>query len=76
MSTLTDDQLDNAFQEIAEAEAKVLGLQHRLLEKLGWTYTSNTPKSIWRWVKTLADGRILITGMADALDIEEGRFDF
>jgi hypothetical protein len=41
-----------------------------VLASCGWKHTSDTPDSVWRWVKTLPDGRTLMVDKCTALALE------
>lgn len=55
---------------IADLRSHLKTAEHSFLEQHGWRYTSSTPDSVWRWVKTIDDGTMIMTGHADALAME------
>lgn len=40
------------------------------LSALGWRHTSATPDCVWRWVKQLPDGTMLMCDQRSALSVE------
>lgn len=61
------------FDQLADLEAQTADLGAGALVYCGWKHTSDTPDFVWRWVKTLPDGRILMVDQVAALNIERNQ---
>lgn len=58
------------FEKLDDMESQLVTAREGTLSACGWKHTSDTPDSVWRWVKTLPDGRTLMVGLGTALNLE------
>lgn len=58
------------YEVIESAEHHLEDAKRRFLEKHGWNYTCQTPSCHWLWVKTLPDGRVVMTDMDFAISMQ------
>lgn len=59
--------LDDINLKIEDLESE----RRQWLRRHGWTYTSNTPGSLWLWEKKLDDGRTVLVDEKSALVIAD-----
>lgn len=58
------------FDNIRESREQIDFREGELLKSLGWTYTSQTPGSLWMWMKKLPNGHIYLVIATTATYIE------
>lgn len=61
--------IESDYAEIENAIIAVHTLKDGFLRRRGWEPTYEIA-SLWLWKKTLADGRVLLLSMADAISME------
>jgi hypothetical protein len=61
------------FANLDDLESQLECSRIDVLSACGWKYTSDTPDSVWRWVKTLPDGRTLMVSECTALRLERAQ---
>lgn len=66
-----DDDQPTPLEEIQYKREALAADERRLLEKLGWKYTSNTPGCLWLFERTMPDGRVLLVDQSTAVWITE-----
>jgi hypothetical protein len=64
MSMVTKSELNALYEEL-KTETR------RLLAAHGFSYTCNTPGSLWLYEKRMPDGRVLLVSESTALDMVE-----
>lgn len=56
---------------IDRAREHLESLKQQYLTERGWTYSSDTPGSIWLFSKKLRDGRTIVCRADDAMGMQE-----
>lgn len=72
---MTDTEILRAFADLADREGQIHIDRQKLLQKMGWEYTSDTPGSLWVYQKTLPDGRVAICNASTAEEFEMANLD-
>ena len=58
------------YKDVVKARQELFSIQREFLRDSGWGYSCDFPDSVWRWSKTLDDGRVLAMSGDDAYHIQ------
>jgi len=58
------------YKDVVKARQELFSIQREFLRDSGWGYSCDFPDSVWRWSKTLDDGRVLALCKDDAYRIQ------